>query len=50
MSSSVPMFLAMLLAYVGKRSNSRSHMFSKAGVSLKPVFDKVSGLKAYIFI
>ena len=32
MSSSIPMFLVMLLAHVGKRSNSRSQMFSKTGV------------------
>ena len=32
MSSSIPMFLFMLLAHVGKRSNSRSKMFSKTGV------------------
>ena len=31
-SSSIPMLLVMLLANVGKRSNSRSQMFSKAGV------------------
>ena len=31
MSSSIPMLLAMLLAYVGKGSNSRSQMFSKIG-------------------
>ena len=32
MSSSIPMFLVMLLAPVGKRSNSRSQMFSKTGI------------------
>ena len=32
MSSSIPIFVVMLLALVGKRSNSRSQMFSKAGV------------------
>ena len=32
MSSSIPMFLVMLLAHVGKRSNSCSQMFSKTGV------------------
>ena len=32
MSSSIPMFLVMLLAHVGKRSNSRSQMFFKTGV------------------
>ena len=32
MSCSIPMFLVMLLAHVGKRSNSRSQMFSKTGV------------------
>ena len=32
MSSSIPMLLVMLLAHVGKRSNSRSQMFSKRGV------------------
>ena len=32
MSSSIPMFLVMLLAHVEKRSNSRSQMFSKTGV------------------
>ena len=31
-SSSIPMLLVMLLAHVGKRSNSRSQMFSKTGV------------------
>ena len=30
--SSIPMLLVMLIAQVGKRSNSRSWMFSKAGV------------------
>ena len=46
MSSSIPMFLVTLLAHVGKRSNSRSQMFSRAGVlknfaiftGKKPVF------------
>ena len=32
MSSSIPMFLVMLLAHVRKRSNSRSQMFSKTSV------------------
>ena len=32
MSSSLPMLLVMLLAHVGKRSNSRSQMFFKTGV------------------
>ena len=32
MSSSIPIFLVILLAPVGKRSNSRSQMFSKTGV------------------
>ena len=32
MSCSISMFLVMLLAHVGKRSNSRSQMFSKTGV------------------
>ena len=62
MSSSIPMFLVMLLAHVGKRSNSRSQMFSKTGVLknfaiftgkkpvLKPLFGKVSGLKGCVFI
>ena len=32
MSSLIPMLLVMLLAHVGKPSNSRSQMFSKTGV------------------
>ena len=32
MSYSIPMFLDMLLVHVGKRSNSRSQMFSKTVV------------------
>ena len=32
MSSSIPMFLAILPAHVEKRSNSRSQMLSKTGV------------------
>ena len=32
MSSSIPVFLVMLLAHVAKRSNSRSQMFSKIWV------------------
>ena len=32
MSSSIPMLLFMFLAHVGKRSNSRSQMFSKTGI------------------
>ena len=48
----------MLLAHVGKLSNSRSQMFYKTGVRnihrkkpvLQPLFDEVSGLKAGIFI
>ena len=31
MSSSIPMLLVMLLAHIGKGSNSRSQMFSKTG-------------------
>ena len=31
-SSSIPMFLVMLLPHLGKRSKSRSQMFSKTGV------------------
>ena len=55
MSSSIPMLLVMLLAHVGKRSNSCSQMFSKTVVLknfaiLKPLFGKVSGLKGCVFI
>ena len=63
MSSSIPMLLVMLLAHVGKDSNSRSQMFLKTGLPkdfhrdihrkktvLKLLSDKVSGLKACIFI
>ena len=55
------MLLFILFDHVGKRSNSRSQMFFKTGVLnnfaiftekkpvLKPLFNKVSGLKACIF-
>ena len=46
------MLLVMPLAHVGKGSNSRSQMLFKTGAlkNLKPLFDKVSRLKACIHI